>query len=481
MNVKNGLSHDEDDEEVVEMHPQIAMPTQGQQGTPLRINESASPSTPQGGNSSASSSTCTPSERGKKFKNLSDIYDEGMNSLFTLFCHVDDPIHFEEEIKDKKWIEAMDEEMNAIERNKTWDLVELPKGKEVIRVKWVYKTKSNAEGKIERHKARLVVKGYKQQYGKDYEETFAPVARTETVRAVLSIAAQNKWKVYQMDVKSAFLNGVLKEEVYFEQPLGYEKKDEEHKVCKLKKALYGLKQAPRAWYNRIDSYLLDNEFDKCEEESTVYIKEKDGKILIVVLYVDHAIFTGNDDQLIKNFKSVMKEEFEMTDMGFLRYFLRIEVDENEKGIFISQARYVNQVLSRFNMQECKASITPTVMGLKLSREDSSKDFDPSLYKSIVGSLMYLTTTRPNIMYAVSLISRFMERPKEAHCDWDGSVDDRKNTSGYVFHMGSGAISWDFKEQSIVALSIAEAEYVVATAEACQAVWMRRMLRSLSQE
>eukprot|EP00253_Pinus_taeda_P034558 PITA_34558 len=311
----------------------------------------------------------------------------------------------------------------------------------------------------------------------------------ETVRAVLSIAAQNKWKVYQMDMKSAFLNGVLKEEVYVEQPLGYEKKGEENKVCKMKKALYGLKQAPRAWYNRTDSYLLDNEFDKCEGEPTIYIKGKDGKILIVVLYVDDVIFTSNDDQLIKNFKSVMKEEFEMTDMGFLRYFLGIEVDQNEKGIFISQARYVDQVLSRFNMQECKAAITPTVMGLKLSREDSSKDFDPSLYKSIVGNLMYLTTTRLDIMYAVSLISRFMERPKEAHwqaakrilSDWAGSVDDRKSTSGYVFHMGSGAISWASKKHSIVALSTAEAEYVAATAAVCQAVWMRRMLRSLGQE
>eukprot|EP00253_Pinus_taeda_P021556 PITA_21556 len=412
-----------------------------------------------------------------------------MNSLFVLYCHVEDPIHFEDAIKDKKWIEAIDEEINAIERNKTWDLVELPKGKEVIGVKWVYMTKSNAERKIERHKERLVVKGYKQQCGKDYEETFTPVARMETVRAVLSIAAQNKWKVYQMDAKSAFLNGVLMEEVYIEQPLGYEKKGEEYKVCKLKKALYGLKQAPRAWYSRIDSYLLENEFDKCEGEPTVYIKEKDGKILIVVLYVDDVIFTGNDDYLIENFKSVMKKEFEMTDMGLLRYFLGIEVDQNENGIFISQARYVNEVLERFHMQDCKAAITPTVMGLKLSKEDSSKDFDPCLYKSIVGSLMYLTATRPDIMYAVSLIFKFMERPKEAHwqtakmipSDWAGSVDDRKSTSSYVFHMSSGAISWASKKQPIVALSTVEAEYVAATAAACQAVWMRRMLRSLGQK
>eukprot|EP00253_Pinus_taeda_P015702 PITA_15702 len=491
MNVKSCLSHDEDDDEMAEAHPQTAAPTQGQQATPLRRNESASPSTPQGENSSASSSTCTPNERGKKFRNLSDIYEqeaanEGMNSLFALYCHVDDPIHFEDVIKDKKWIESMDEEMNAIERNKTWDLVELPKGKEVIGVKWVYKTKSNVEGKIERHKARLVVKGYKQQYGRDYEETFAPVARMETVRAVLSIIAQNKWKVYQMDVKSAFLNEVLMEEIYIEQPLSYEKKGQENKVCRLKKALYGMKQTPRAWYSRIDSYLLENEFDKCEGEPTVYIKEKDGKLLIFVLYVDDVIFTGNDVYLIENFKTVMKEEFEMTDIGLLSYFLGIEVDQNENGIFISQAKYVNEVLGRFNMQDCKAAITPTVMGLKLSKEDSSKDFDPSLYKSIVGSLMYLTASRPNIMLAVSLISRFMERPKEAHWQVAKRIlryakDDRKSTSGYVFHMGSGAISWASKKQPIVALSTTEAEYVAATAAACQAVWMRRMLRSLGQE
>eukprot|EP00253_Pinus_taeda_P008551 PITA_08551 len=360
-----------------------------------------------------------------------------MNSLFALYCHVDEPIHFEEEIKDKKWIEAMDEEINAIERNKTWDLVELPKGKEVIGVKWVYKTKS------------------------------------------------------------------------------YEKKGQEHKVQRLKRALYGLKQAPRVWYSRIDSYLLENGFDKCEGEPTLYIKEKDGKILIVVLYVDDVIFTSNDDYLIENFKTVMKKEFEMTDMGLLRYFLGIEVEQNGNGIFISQEKYANEVLKRFNMQESKAAITPTVMGLKLNKEDNNKDFDPSLYKSIVGSLTYLTATRPDIMHAVSLISRFMEGPKEAHwqeakrilryvkgtkmfgilyttlecsdligytdSDWAGSVDDRKSTSGYVFHVGSEAISWASKKQPIVALSTVEAEYVVATVAACQAVWMRRMLRSLFQE
>eukprot|EP00253_Pinus_taeda_P013886 PITA_13886 len=289
-----------------------------------------------------------------------------------------------------------------------------------------------------------------------------------------------------MDVKSTFLNGVLMEDVYIEQPPGYEKKGQEHKVCRLKKALYELKQAPRAWYNRIDSYLLENRFDKCEGEPTLYIKEKDGKILIVVLYVDDVIFTGNDEYLIEYFKTVLKLEFEITDMGLLKYFLGIEVEQNGNEIFISQEKYVNEVLERFNMQDNKAAITPTVMGLKLSKEDNNKDFDHSLYKSIVGSLMYLTATRPDIMHVVSLISRFMERPKEAH--WQKAKiilryvkDDRKSTSGYVFHVGSGAISWDSKKQPIVALSTTNAEYLAATAAACQAVWMRRMLRSLGQE
>ena len=202
-------------------------------------------------------------------------------------------------------------------------------------------------------------------------------------------------------------------------------------------------------------------------------------MIIVVLYVDDVIFTGNDDYFIENSKTIMKEEFEMTDMSLLRYFLGIEVEQNGNEIFISQAKYVNEVLERFNMQESKAAITPTVMELKLSKEDNSKDFDPSLYKSIVGSFMYLTDTKLDIMYAVSLICRFMKRLKEADwqaakrtlryvkgtkrfgilyivskcsdligytdSDWAGSVDDQKNTSDYVFHMGSGAISWASKK------------------------------------
>eukprot|EP00253_Pinus_taeda_P036573 PITA_36573 len=379
----------------------------------------------------------------------------------------------------------MEEEIEAIQKNDTWELVHLPQGKEVIGVKWVYKTNIIIDGNIERHKARLVVKGYKQQHGKNYSDTFAPVARMETVRIVVVIDAQHKWKVYQMDVKSMFLNGVLKKEVYVVQPPGYEVEGKEDKVYRF----YGLKQAPCAWYNKIDAYLLDNGFDKCDCEPTLYIKESDGKSLIVVLYVDDLIFTGSDDFVIVDFKEVMKSEFEMTDLGLLRHILGIEVKQTENGIFISQAKYVTNILERFKMQNNKLAPTPIVMGLKLSKEYCCNNVNPTLYKRMIGSLMYLTTTRPDIMYAVSLALRFMERPKETHwkatkmilSDWAGSVDDRNRRSEYVFHLGSEAISWASKKHPIVSLSTAEYGYVATIVVVCQVVWMRMMLRDLRHD
>eukprot|EP00253_Pinus_taeda_P024043 PITA_24043 len=276
-----------------------------------------------------------------------------------------------------------------------------------------------------------------------------------------------------MDVKSAFLNGVLKEEVYVVQPPDYEIEGQEDKVYRLKKALYGLKQAPRAWYSRIYAHLLDNGFEKCDGEPTLYIKESEGKILIVILYVDDLIFIGSDDFLIADFKQVMKSEFEITDLGLLRYFFGIKVKQIENDIFISQAKYVAEILERFKMHNSKSAPTQTVIRLKLSKEDCSNNVNPTLYKSMIGSLMYLTTTRLDII-DFKLVGYI-------DSDWAGSVDDRKSTSGYVFHLGSGAISWASKKQPILSLSTAEAEYVAAIAAACQAVWVRRMLKDLHHD
>jgi hypothetical protein len=208
-----------------------------------------------------------------------------------------------------------------------------------IDVKWLYKTKYNEKGKIEKFKARLVAKGYSQKYGVDFSEVYAPVARWDTIRTILSLAAHEKWSVFQLDVKSAFLHGELIENVYVEQPLGYQKGDNSQ-VYKLNKALYGLKQAPRAWYSKVESYFTAEGFEKCSHEHTLFVKQgRKNKILIVSIYVDDLIYTGNDAGLMNEFKESMKEKFAMTDLGKMRYFLGIEVTQCEQGIFIQQHKY----------------------------------------------------------------------------------------------------------------------------------------------
>lgn len=333
------------------------------------------------------------------------------------------------------------------------------------------------------------------------KEVFAPVARLDTIRLVISIAAQNFWSIYQFDVKSAFLHGELQEDVYVEQPLGYVKKGNEEKVYKLKKTLYGLKQAPRAWYSRIESYFVRAGFHKCPYEHTIFIKLGDGgKMLIICLYVDDLIFTGNDKVMIDAFKASMMTEFEMTDLGLMCYFLGIEVVQSAAGIFVSQKKYALEILSRFQMEECNAVCTPTSADLRLKRDLNGKKVDATIYKQIVGSLMYLTSTRPDIMHAVSLISRYMENPTELHLlaakrifrylkgttdfgilykkgahkglfgfsdsDYAGDEDDRKSTSGYVFMMGSGAVSWSSKSSQLLLypllkLSLLQQHHVLA--------------------
>ena len=195
--------------------------------------------------------------------------------------------------------------MSMINKNKTWILVDKPKDRKVIGVKWVFRTKLNADGSINKYKARLVVKGYAQIFGVDYSDTFAPVARLETIKLLLAIAAQKGWKIFQLDVKSAFLNGVLEEEIYVEQPDGFVVQGEQNKVYKLKKALYSLKQAPRAWYSRINDYLLKFGFERSLSETTLYVKHKGNDILIVSLYVDDLLVTGNNRNLVDKFKKEM--------------------------------------------------------------------------------------------------------------------------------------------------------------------------------
>ena len=304
---------------------------------------------------------------------------------------IEDPILFEDAVKEEKWRMAMDSEISSIEKNKTWELVDLPPKAKTIGVKWIFKTKLNEHGEVDKYKARLVAKGYSQQQGIDFTEVFAPVARMDTVRLILALAACRGWTIFQLDVKSAFLYGELNEDVYIDQPKGYIKKGSEHKVYKLHKALYGLKQAPRAWFSRIESHFTKEGFSKCPNEQTLFTKRSsEGKLLIVSIYVDDLIYTGEDEDMMADFKNSMMKAFDMTDLGKMRFFLGIEVLQKPNGIFICQRKYATDVLKRFGMSDSKPVTSPIVPGFKISRDTNGAAVDDTYYKQIVGSLMYLT-------------------------------------------------------------------------------------------
>lgn len=287
------------------------------------------------------------------------------------------------------------------------------------------------------------------------------------------------------------------------------KAGEEQKVLRLKKALYSLKQAPRAWNTRIDTYFKKNGFTQCPYEPALYVKKNIGNILLVSLYVDDLIFLGSSNQMINEFKKAMTSEFEMTDLGQMRYFLGLEIRQEEGGIFVSQEAYAKEILKKYKMKKCNPVSTPMEPGAKLSKFDGGERVDAGKYRSLVESLRYLTSTRPDIARSVGIVSRFMEEPAYSHwkalkrilryiqgtlsmgmfyskdeeyrlvgysdSDWCGDVDDRKSTSGYLFFMGKTAFTWLSKKQPIVTLSTCEAEYVAASVCVCHAIWLRRLL------
>ncbi|XP_050884631.1 uncharacterized mitochondrial protein AtMg00810-like [Lathyrus oleraceus] len=290
------------------------------------------------------------------------------------------------------------------------------------------------------------------------------------------------------------------------------KAGEEKKVLKLKTALYGLKQALRAWNTRIDTYFKENGFEQCLYEHALYVKKNGRNVLLVALYVDDLIFLGSTDQMIEEFKSTMTREFEMTDLGLMRFFLGLEVRQEETRIFISQEKYAKEILKRYKMESCNPASTPMEPRTKLSKFDGGERVEAGKYRILVESLRYLTCTRPNISLSVGIVSRFMEQPVYTHwkalkrilryiqgtvslgmfysnsdkyklvgyfdSDWCGDIDDRKSTSRYVFFMGNTAFTWLSKKHPIVTLSTCEAEYVAASWCVCHAIWLRRLMSKM---
>jgi hypothetical protein len=283
----------------------------------------------------------------------------------------------------------------------------------VVSSKWLYKIKHAADGSIEKYKARFVARSFSQKESIDYEETFAPVARYTSIRTILALAAKMKWKLHQMDAKTTFLNGVIEEEVYIEQPQGFEVEDRKTHVCKLKKALYGLKQAPRAWYGRIASFLSSLGFTKSNADSNLYFKVMNDEPVILLLYVDDLFLTG-EEKLITDCKKKLATKFEMKDLGLMQYFLGLEVWLISEKIFLNQGKYAVEILKRFDMLECKSMNTPMETKLKLLVDTSSELVDATLYRQIIGSLMYLTNTRPDICFAVNTLSQFLVEPRCVH-------------------------------------------------------------------
>ena len=362
---------------------------------------------------------------------------------------------------------------------------------------------------IVRNKARLVAQGFNQEEGIDYEETFAPVARLESIRMLLAFACHKGFTLFQMDVKSAFLNGYILEEVYVEQPPGFQNHKYPDHVFKLKKALYGLKQAPRAWYDRLSKFLILNDFSMEKADTTLFIKVKGDDMIIVQIYVDDIIFGATNDLLCEDFAKSMSSEFEMSMMGELNFFLGLQIKQSKEGIFINQAKYVKEMLKKFEMEDAKPMNTPMSSSIKLDKDEHGVAVDTTKYRGMIGSLLYLTASRPDIMFSVGLCARFQSNPKESHlsavkrilryisgtknlglwypkgshldllsfsdADWAGCSIDRKSTSGTCHFLGFALVSWFSKKQNSVALSTVEAEYISAASCCAQVLWMRQTL------
>jgi hypothetical protein len=260
-------------------------------------------------------------------------------------------------VQDLTWVDAMVEEYESIFKNSTWKIVPRPVDKSAVGSRWIYKVKQAADGSVEKYKSRFVARGFSHIEGIDYDETFAPIVRYSYIRSILSLSTQMGWRIHHMDVKTVFLNGIIEEELYTKQPEGFENFDRESYVCRLKRALYGMKQAPRSWYTQIDNYFTILGFTKSEADANPYQVLVEGKLLIIVLYVDDLILTG-DDKMIHSCKEDLAKEFEMNDLGLLHYFLGLEIWQRDGEIFVSQGKYAREILGKFHMEGCKPMDTP---------------------------------------------------------------------------------------------------------------------------
>lgn len=413
-----------------------------------------------------------------------------------------------------QWELAMRDEMQSLAENNTWELVEKPQGRKIVRNKWVYRVKTDLNGDVDKFKARLVAKGYSQEAGVDYTETFSPVARFDTIRAMLSVAASEKMELAHFDVKTAFLYGELDEEIFMHQPEGHE--DGTSRVCKLKKSLYGLKQSPRCWNKKFTMFLEQQGLKQSEADPCLFLRPStDGHKLMISLYVDDGLVVAQRKDDLDKFLDELKLQFKIT-VSAASCFLGLQIQKHEDGsIAISQENYVTKILEKFKMSDCNSVATPVDRSCDLSLSDSDFVGNDVPYREAVGSLMYLTVgTRPDIAFAVSLVSQALDCPTKNHwamvkrilkylkgtkntgllyksdcesgiltayCDADfaGDATTRRSTTGVVCQYMGAAISWLSQRQKSVALSTTEAEFIAASEATKDIVWLSRLLNELT--
>ncbi|GJU81855.1 retrovirus-related pol polyprotein from transposon TNT 1-94 [Tanacetum coccineum] len=361
-------------------------------------------------------------------------------SNFFCFISTIEPKNVNEALGDESWIVAMQEELNQFIANDVWELVPQPKNMTIIGTKWVFRNKLDENGIVSRNKARLVAQGYNQQEGIDYDETYAPVARLESIRILLAYACALDFKLFQMDVKSAFLNGFINEEVYVAQPPGFIDFEKPDHVYKLKKALYGLKQAPKAWYDRLKAFLIKHEYKMGMVDNTLFTKKKSSNLIIVQIYVDDIIFGSTCQDMFDEFAKTMHDEFEMSMLGELNFFLGLQIKQMEDNIFFNQYKYVKEMLKKFGLEDSKPMKTPMSSDTNLTKDDECVSVDSTKYRGMIGDYV-----------------------------------DRKSTSGICTFVGCCLTSWFSKKQTALAISTTEAEYISAGKACQQALWMKQAL------
>ena len=411
-------------------------------------------------------------------------------------------------VNSKDWIKAMDEELENMRETGTWEVSQLPEGRKSIGSKWVFKTKFDANGNIAQRKARLVAQGFSQRYGVDYDEVFAPVARGATMRLLLSVAGMRKLKVKQYDIKAAFLNGKLKEEIFMRPPPGMQL---EGKILRLRKSLYGLKQAARVWNQVLHESLVKNGCKQNETDPCLYSLASGGDIVYLLIHVDDILAATNNEKVLENLMSRVSSDFELKCLGEAKSYLGIQLDRDENGHFlISQPNYISSIIEAARLTDAKSSKFPLDTGYH--KLDGTNLSDNQEYRKLIGMLLFLSTnSRPDISASVSILSQRVSNPRDidmnevkriirylkgtqylklrlsspnsngkvfaySDADWAESKKNRKSHSGMFCSVNGGAISWCCRKQDVVSLSTAEAEYI-ALSETCKEVlWMKQVMK-----